>query len=131
MPVKSNSIPKLTKQFCENISFENQVEAWLMHDGWEVFKPNVDHGSKTDVLISDGNLYYRIQVKSVDTQDETVKVKPLWKEDDNIDYIIYFSKKARWGYIAPKFNSARKLKHHEHFRFHQERTNFLRAFNKA
>lgn len=83
MPVKSNSIPQPTKQFCENVSFENQVEAWLLHDGWEVFKPNVDHGSKTDVLISDGNLYYRIQVKSLDIYNDTISVKPMWKEEDN------------------------------------------------
>jgi hypothetical protein len=131
MPIKSSVIPPKTKQFCENISFENQVEAWLIRDGWQVFKPHVDHGAKTDVLISDGNLYYRIQVKSVDSHDENVVVKPMWSETDNIDYIIYFSKKGPWGYITPPFLSPRKLKLPEHRRFHQESRNFIKAFERA
>ncbi|GAC15489.1 PDDEXK-like family protein [Aliiglaciecola lipolytica] len=131
MPLKSNIVPEKTKQYCENVSYENQVETWLLKDGWQVFKPHVDHGAKTDVLISDGNLYYRIQVKSVDTCEETVVVVPQWSETDDIDYIIYFSKRAPWGYITPKFGGKRKLKHHEHIRFHQESTNFIKAFNKA
>ncbi|WP_100644672.1 hypothetical protein [Alteromonas facilis] len=131
MPIKSTIIPEKTKQFFENVSFENQVETWLIRDGWQVFKPHIDHGSKTDVLISDGNLYYRIQVKCVDTSNETHKVRPQWQPDDNIDFIIYFSKKAQWGYITPIFHEARKLKHPEHIRFHQDPRNFVKAFSKA
>ncbi len=131
MPLKSNLIPEKTKQFYENISFENQVETWLLRDGWQVFKPHVDHGAKTDVLISDGNLYYRLQIKTVDTCDETVVVIPQWSDSDDIDFIIYFSKRAPWGYIARKFLEKRRLKHPEHIRFHQEAGNFKRAFDKA
>lgn len=131
MPVKSNQIPTKTKQFYENISFESLVEAWLIRDGWQVFKPHVDHGAKTDVLISDGNLYYRIQVKSVDSSDENLIVKPMWAGTDDIDFVIYFSKKSPWGYITPAFKSPRKLKHPEHLRFHQESKNFIKTFEKA
>jgi len=131
MPVKSNEIPSKTKQFFENISFENLVEAWLIRDGWQVYKPHVDHGAKTDVLISDGNLYYRIQVKSVDSGDENTVVKPMWAKSDNIDFVIYFSKKAPWGYITPAFSSPRKLKKPQHLRFHQEARNFIKAFERA
>lgn len=131
MPLKSNIIPEKTKQFCENVSYENQVATWLLKDGWQVFTPHVDHGSKTDVLISDGNLYYRIQVKSVETDDESVEVAPKWSRSDDIDFVIYFSKKQPWGYITPKFNDNRKLKHPDHIRFHQESTNFRKAFDRA
>lgn len=131
MPVKSLLISQNTKQFYENISFENQVETWLLRDGWQVFKPYVDHGSKTDVLISDGQHYYRIQVKSINTRDESMVVKPSWKSEDIIDFVIYFSKKAPWGYITPPFNHPRKLKHPDHIRFHQDPINFVKAFNQA
>lgn len=36
--------------------------------------PMIDHGMKTDVLIADGNNFYRIQIKSVSTNDESLKV---------------------------------------------------------
>ncbi len=41
-----------------------------MQDGWQVFVPMLDHGNKTDILISDGPNYYRIQVKTVDSSGE-------------------------------------------------------------
>lgn len=131
MPIKSNLIPKETKQYCENVSYEHQVASWLLKDGWEVYIPHVDHGAKTDVLISDGEYYYRIQVKSVDNHDENTVVKPMWEKRDNIDFVIYFSKKGQWGYIAPQFHKPRKLNHPEHLRFHQNSTNFLKAFAKV
>lgn len=131
MPLKSIIIPKKTMQYFENVSFECQVEAWCLRDGWQVLQPRVDHGSKTDVFITDGNHNYRIQVKSIDTLDESIKVAPMWCETDNIDYVIYFSKKAPWGFITPQFSKKRKLNHPEHIRFHQDHKNFKRSFDKA
>lgn len=131
MPVKSKLISKEARRYYENTSFEHLVSTWLQRDGWEVYAPYVDHGAKTDVLISDGNHFYRIQVKSVDTSDENIVVIPQWSEEDDIDYVIYFSKKADWGYITPKYSARRKLKHPEHIRFHQQAKNFKKAFDKA
>ena len=130
MPIRSNLIPDKAKEYYQNVSYEHQVASWLLKDGWEVYIPHVDHGARTDVLISDGEYYYRIQVKSVDKHDENTVVKPMWEKHDNIDLVIYFSKKGQWGYIAPLFHKPRKLNHHEHLRFHQNSTNFLKAFAK-
>lgn len=131
MPVKSKLLSKQAREYYENTSFEHLVSTWLQRDGWEVFAPYVDHGAKTDVLISDGNHFYRIQVKSLDTSDENIVVNAQWSDEDDIDYIIYFSKKADWGYITPKYGARRKLKHPEHIRFHQQAKNFKKAFDKA
>jgi hypothetical protein len=38
----------------------------LMQDGWQVFSPILDHGHQTDLLISDGPNYYRMQIKTVE-----------------------------------------------------------------
>lgn len=131
MPIKSKLISKEARKYYENTSFEHLVSTWLQRDGWEVYAPYVDHGAKTDVLISDGNHFYRIQVKSVDTSDENIVVLPQWSEEDDIDFVIYFSKRADWGYITPKYSTRRKLKHPEHIRFHQQAKNFKKAFDKA
>jgi hypothetical protein len=42
----------------KNMAFESTVVSWLMHDGWQVFLPILDHGHKTDILISDGPHYH-------------------------------------------------------------------------
>ncbi len=66
MPRRLDAIPEGMKQALLNTAFENQVVTWLMQDGWQVFTPVLDHGHKTDVLISDGKRYFRIQIKTVD-----------------------------------------------------------------
>jgi hypothetical protein len=40
-----------------------------MEDGWQVFVPLLDHGHKTDLLVSDEPNYYRIQIKTIEAQD--------------------------------------------------------------
>jgi hypothetical protein len=69
---------------------------------WEVFVPVIDHDMKTDLLVSDGVNSYRIQIKTVQSVDESHFVENKW-DDAKIDYVIYFSKNANWGYIAKPF----------------------------
>jgi hypothetical protein len=130
MPVINAHINECALAAYRNISFENLVAAWLMSDGWEVLIPAIDHGKKTDLVIADGGSYYRIQVKSIESSDETVMVENKWK-GSNIDYVIYFSRSGEWGYIAPAFQQCRKhLNSSNHIRFHNNQKNFLKAFKK-
>ncbi|MFM2588183.1 hypothetical protein [Vibrio sp. TBV020] len=130
MPVKTFHIPSETKKHYKSISYETLLASWLLQDGWEVFMPMIDHGMKTDVLISDGNKFYRIQVKSVECLDEKTFVSAQW-QSTKIDYVIYFSRCANWGYITPPFEGRRRVNHREHIRFHQHPENFRKAFYKA
>ena len=130
MPIKQiqRSVP--AKQFYRNTSFEAQAASWLTRDGWEVFTPTIDHDMKTDLLVSDGSNYYRIQIKTVNTTEETIQVTNLWR-GKNIDYVIYFSTQANWGYIAKAFSSRKKrINHPEHIRFHQHPKHFIKAFSQ-
>ncbi|MBO2568872.1 hypothetical protein I6M39_07620 [Shewanella algae] len=108
MPIKKTSTPSETAQFFKSISFETLAASWLQADGWEVFMPLTDHGSKTDLLISDGRQFYRIQVKSLQTNDENTMVEAQWPKD-KIDYVLYFSRAGNWGYITPPFQGQIKL----------------------
>lgn len=69
MPRRLTQTQKGTHQALKNTSFESMVVSWLMQDGWQVFLPILDHGHQTDILISDGPNYYRIQVKTVAASD--------------------------------------------------------------
>jgi len=131
MPVKNSSIKLQTLAAHKQLSYENLVAAWLLGDGWEVLIPAIDHGKKTDLVVADDNNYYRIQVKSIESKDETIKVENKWK-GAKIDYVIYFSRTGEWGYIAPAFNEDRKrLNAPDYIRFHKHPTNFLKAFRKV
>lgn len=73
---------------------------------------------KTDLLVSDGLNFYRIQIKSVETHDESHLVENKWG-DVEIDYVIYFSRTDNWGYITKPFTQSKKrLNSKEHIRFH-------------
>ncbi|OBT26612.1 MULTISPECIES: hypothetical protein [Vibrio] len=130
MPVKTLHTSSEAKKYYKSISYETLLASWLLQDGWEVFMPMIDHGMKTDVLVSDGNKFYRIQVKSVECFDENTVVTDQW-QNTQIDYVIYFSRCSNWGYIAPPFKGKRRVNHPEHVRFHQHPKNFLKAFGRA
>lgn len=131
MPVKNSPIKKPTLAAHKQLSYEQLVASWLTSDGWEVLIPVIDHGKKTDLVVSDGDSYYRIQVKTVESSTETIKVENKWK-GAKIDYVIYFSRSRDWGYIAKAFKEDRKrLDAPEHIRFHYHPKNFLKAFSKA
>ncbi|MEZ9178201.1 hypothetical protein [Vibrio kanaloae] len=130
MPVKTLHTSSEAKKYYKSISYETLLASWLLQDGWEVFMPMIDHGMKTDVLVSDGNKFYRIQVKSVECFDENTVVTDQW-QNTQIDYVIYFSRCSNWGYIAPPFKGKRRVNHPDHVRFHQHPKNFLKAFGRA
>ena len=106
------------------------VISWLMYDGWQVFTPILDNGHQTDILISDGPNYYRIQIKTVEASGEDHIVDNKW-EDSNVNYVIYFARNSTWGFIAPAFtDKKRALNHDEHLRFEaNSRTQFLKVLH--
>lgn len=112
------------------MAFENQVVTWLMQDGWQVFTPVLDHGHKTDILISDGKRYFRIQIKTIDAnKGKGQEVQNMW-ETACIDFIIYFARNGEWGYVVPAFSEKKKiLNAPEHKMFLLKRKEFLTAFH--
>ncbi len=130
MPIKQTQAKPETAKFYKSISFETLAASWFQMDGWEVFLPMADHGSKTDLVISDGTQFYRIQVKSLDTHEENVIVQSQW-DGVNIDYVLYFSRYGQWGYITQPFRGKVKLNRKGHWRFHQHPKAFRTAFAKA
>lgn len=133
MPIRKTPLHENTLSHYQNHSFEYMLLAWLLNGGWEASKPSVDLGSKTDVQVSDGMKLYRIQVKCLDTPDDNIKVENKWKNAPTpIDYVVYFSKRAKWGYILPAFQCSKKsLKSEGHIRFEQNPEDFLRAFENV
>ena len=130
MPVKNSILKEKTLAAHKQLSYENLVTAWLMGDGWEVLIPAIDHGKKTDLVAADDSNFYRIQVKSIDSGDESILVQNKWK-GAKVDYVIYFSRVGEWGYIMPAFKAnQRRLNASGHVRFHSHPTNFLKAFKK-
>ena len=93
MPAKSKKLSDSYLKAYQSISYELRLSSYFLSDGWEVFKPEIDHGSKTDILVGEGNRFYRIQVKTIDSHDESVIVENLLQGSD-VNYVVYFSKKA-------------------------------------
>ena len=130
MPVRNAAIKETTLAAHKQLSYESLLAAWLLGDGWEVLIPVIDHGKKTDLVVADDNLYYRIQVKSIQSANEAVTVKNQW-QGAKIDYVVYFSVQGEWGYLTPAFPEPSKLLNSPgHIRFHKHPTNFLKAFRK-
>ncbi|MDW6003997.1 PDDEXK-like family protein [Vibrio mangrovi] len=130
MPRRLTQTKSETHQTMKNTSFESMVVSWLMQDGWQVFIPILDHGHKTDLLISDGPNYYRIQVKTVEASGDAHVVQNRW-EGSNIDVVIFFARNSNWGVIAPGFHEKeRPLNHETHRKFIQSKKEFLREFHQ-
>ncbi len=85
-----------THQVLKNSSFESMVVSWLMQDGWQVFIPVLDNGHQTDILISDGPNYHRLQVKTVEATGEDHVVENRWKES-NVDVVIFLQETQHGG----------------------------------
>ncbi|MDG1438099.1 MAG: hypothetical protein P8P98_03915, partial [Emcibacteraceae bacterium] len=79
MPRRKTATKAATHQAMKNASYESKLVGWLMQDGWQLFSPVLDHGHKTDVLISDGPNYYRIQVKTIAAKSEKHIVENQWE----------------------------------------------------
>ena len=130
MPTRKTSTKNGTHQVLKNSSFESMVVSWLMQDGWQIFTPVLDNGHQTDLLISDGPNYHRIQVKTIEASGEDHIVENRWK-DSNVDVVIFFARNSTWGYIMPAFSqNKKKLNADGHQRFNQTRKEFLKAFHK-
>ncbi|SEB11919.1 hypothetical protein [Marinobacterium iners] len=130
MPRRMTQTAIKTHQALKNYSYESTVTSWLLRDGWQVFHPVVDHGHQTDLLISDGPNYYRVQVKSVNGSSSNRVIQNQWA-NSNVDCVVYFTRNSNWGYIAPAFREGkRQLNHPSHIRFQQDQKSFLAAFHK-
>lgn len=113
-----------------NCSFENQCATWFMQGGWQVFTPLLDCGHKTDLIVSDGPSFYRIQIKALANATTDVVVPNMWK-DSEIDFVIYFAKGSNyWGWIVPAFTQGKmRLKDAGGSRFEHSKASFLKAFH--
>ena len=131
MPRRMTQTKSGTHQALKNTSFESLVVSWLMQDGWQVFSPVLDNGHRTDILISDGPNYHRVQVKTVEVQGEDHEIENRWK-DSNVDVIVAFARNGNWGYVMPAFSqNRRKLNSDGHQKFGQNKNEFLKAFHKV
>ncbi len=130
MPIRMTQTKDGTHTALKNSSYESLVVSWLMQDGWQVFLPVLDNAHKTDILISDGPNYHRIQVKTVEASDKNYKIDNRW-ENSYVDVVIAFAKNTNWGYVMPAFTeSRRELNHKDHQHFIQKKSDFLKAFHK-
>lgn len=130
MPRRLTQTKSGTHQALKNTSFESIVVSWLMQDGWQVFLPILDHGHHTDILISDGPHYFRIQVKTVEATGDDHVVQNAWAESSNVDVVIYFARNSNWGVIAPAFKELKRpLNSPGHRKFMFDRKEFLREFH--
>lgn len=130
MPKRTTQTKPGTHKVMKHTAFESMVVSWLMQDGWQVFLPMLDHGHKTDILISDGPNYHRIQIKTVEATGEKHLMKNMWRDSD-CDVVVFFARNSTWGYVAPAFKEEeRALNHDGHQRFEQSKKEFLKAFHK-
>lgn len=130
MPRRLTATKDGTLQTLKNTSYEMKVVGWLMQDGWQVFTPVLDNGHSTDILISDGPNYHRIQIKTVDAASEDQWVENKWK-DSYVNVVIYFARNSNWGYVVPAFSTSRiKLNTEGHIKFADNKNEFLKAFHK-
>lgn len=131
MPRRLTATKDGTHQALKNSSFESLVVSWLMQDGWQVFTPILDNGHQTDILISDGPNYHRVQVKTVEASGEDQYLENRWKES-NVDVVVVFARNGNWGYVMPAFTqNKRRLNAEGHEKFDQSKNAFLKAFHKV
>lgn len=130
MPRRLTKTKDETHKTLKNSSFESLVVSWLMQDGWQVFTPILDNGHQTDILISDGPNYYRIQVKTIKAANEEQEIENRWK-DSHVDVVVVFARNTNWGYVMLAFTEdKRALNRENHQKFDSDKNSFLKAFHK-
>ncbi len=130
MPTRKTATKAQTHQAMKNASYESRLVSWLMQDGWQIFTPILDHGHQTDILISDGPNYHRIQVKTVEVRSEGQIIENRWKAS-HVDIVVYFARNSNFGYITPAFpENGRKLNADGHIKFMKNKNSFLKAFHQ-
>lgn len=101
-----------------------------MHDGWEIYAPMLDYGHKTDLLISDGPNFHRLQIKTFTSTRQNQHIQNCW-QGSNVDLLVLFARNGDWGILAPAFKErSRKLLHDTHRKFKRTRRDFLRHFHQ-
>ena len=129
MPKRETPHKRGTKQFHQNASFEVLVAHWFVQADWQVFTPLFDHGHQTDLLVSDGPNYYRIQVKTVESTSDDLELENRW-EDSDVDYVVVFARNSNWGVVLPAFTEKKlKLKDTQGVKFERKRASFMKAFH--
>jgi hypothetical protein len=108
VPRRMTATKEGTHRVLENSSFESLVVSWLIQDGWQVFIPILDNGHQTDILISDGSNYHRVQVKTVEATGTDHVLENRWK-DSNVDVLVIFARNGNWGYVMPAFSQNKKI----------------------
>jgi hypothetical protein len=130
MPRRLTQTKPGTHQALKNTAYESMLVSWLMYDGWQVFLPILDHGHQTDMVISDGPQFFRIQVKTVEAKGEDHWLQNSWKDSD-VDIIVVFVRNSNWGVVGPAFSTKRqRLNHEDNHRFQIDRKDFLKEFHK-
>lgn len=131
MPKRTTGLTDAHARLHKNHSYELLVSTWLMNGGWQVFTPLLDAAHAVDLIVSDGPQSYRVQTKSIESQDESRHVRNQWK-GKNVDFVIYFARRSNWGYICPAFfTNQKRLNDPAHQRFEQNAKSFLAAFHAA
>ncbi len=129
MPKRTTGMTDAHARLHKNHSYELLVATWLMNGGWQVFAPLLDAAHAVDLIASDGPKSFRLQIKSLESQEENRHVQNLWK-DKHIDYVIYFAQRSNWGYVCPAFQpNQKRLNDPSHKRFLQNSKSFLAAFH--
>ena len=129
MPLRRTPHKPGTRKYLENCSYELQCACWFSQAGWQVFTPLFDHGHKTDLLISDGEYSYRIQVKTAENASDGLEISNQWN-GSKVDYVALFAKNSSWGIIFPAFSEKkRRLKDTDGCRFKLQKGSFMKAFH--
>ncbi len=129
MPKRTTGLSEANARLHKNHSFELLVATWMMNAGWQVFSPLLDAAHGVDLIVSDGPNSYRLQIKSVASQDEHCQIQNVWK-GQHIDFVIYFAQRSNWGYVCPAFTTNQKrLDDAAHKRFERSPKSFLAAFH--
>jgi Holliday junction resolvase-like predicted endonuclease len=129
MPKRATRLSDANTRLHKNHSYELQVATWLMQGGWQVFTPLLDAAHAVDLIASDGPHSYRLQIKSIESQDEHHQVTNAWK-GKHIDFVIYFAQRSNWGYVCPAFDTnLKRLDDSANKRFAQNAKSFLAAFH--
>ena len=129
MPKRTTGLTEAHAKLHKNHSYELLVATWLMNGGWQVFAPLLDAAHAVDLIASDGPKSYRLQIKSLEAQEEDRLVPNLWKSR-HIDYVIYFAQRSNWGYVCPAFaTNQKRLNDPAHRKFEKTPKSFLAAFH--
>ena len=94
-----------------------------------MFAALLDAAHAVNLIASHGPNSYRLQIKSIESQDENHHVQSAWK-GKHIDFVICFAQRSNWGYVCPAFTTNQKrLDDPTHKRFERNAKSFLAAFH--